>query len=149
MAAAAASVGVRIYGVTVAGEDEMWVATREGALRWQRTAPGVGEWQHVLNGLPSREVISIRAEDGWLLAAASNTVYVSRDEGQSWAAEPASDFEVTGAVRQQDRLYVLTRQHGVLEQQDAAPSAAEARPAENRPALVGTILFPEAIVSER
>jgi hypothetical protein len=90
----------------------------------------VGEWQHVLNGLPAREVISIRSEDGWLLAgaAASNTVYVSRDQGQSWAAEPATGFEVTGAVRQENRLYMLTRQHGVLEQ-EPDPSAAEARPA--------------------
>ena len=73
----------RIYEVSVVGDDELWLATREGALRWRRTAPGVGEWQHVLNGLPAREVVSIRAEDGWLLAgaAASDTVYVSRDQG--------------------------------------------------------------------
>jgi len=122
----------RIYevtvGVTQTGDDELWLATREGALHWQRTAPGVGEWQHVLNGLPASEVISIHAEDGWLLAgvAGSNTVYVSRDQGQSWEAKPAAAFEVTGAMRQQDRLYVLTRQHGVLEQEPDA--AAEARP---------------------
>ena len=121
----------RIYGGdAVAGEDELWVATREGALRWRRTAPGVGEWQHVLNGLPAREVISIRSEDGWLLAgaAASDTVYVSRDQGQSWEAEPETGFEVTGAVRQEDRLYVLSRQHGVLEQ-EPDPPMAKARPA--------------------
>ena len=119
----------RIYEVSVAGEDELWLATREGALRWRRTAPGVGEWQHVLNGLPAREVVSIRSEDGWLLAgaAASDTVYVSRDQGQSWEAEPETGFEVTGAVRQEDRLYVLTRLHGVLEQ-EPDPAAAQARP---------------------
>jgi hypothetical protein len=80
----------------------------------------------VLNGLPAREVISIRAEGGWLLAAASNTVYVSRNQGQSWEAEPAAGFEVTGAVKQEERLYVLTLQHGVLER-EPAPSAAGLR----------------------
>ncbi len=124
----------RIYKVTVgmaeSGEDELWVATREGALRWRSTAPGVGEWQHVLNGLPEREVLSIRSEDGWLLAGAagSDTVFVSRDQGQSWEAEPETGFEVTGAVRQENRLYVLSRQHGVLEQEPDAPMA-KARPA--------------------
>lgn len=120
----------RIYevtvGVTETGDDELWVATREGALRWRRTAPGVGEWEPVRNGLPEREVLSIRSEDGWLLAGAagSDTVFVSRDQGQSWEAEPATGFEVTGAVRQQDRLYVLSRQHGVLEEEPDAPAAA-------------------------
>jgi photosystem II stability/assembly factor-like uncharacterized protein len=141
----------RIYGVAVAagaaGEDELWVATREGALRWRRTdrasatggpsvgpypshpQPDIGEWQPVLNGLPPREVISIRAEGGWLLAgaSASDTVYVSRDQGQSWEAEPETGFEVTGAVKPEERLYLLTRQHGVLEQAPAA-SSADVRP---------------------
>jgi hypothetical protein len=82
----------------------------------------------VLNGLPAREVISMRDEGGWLLAgvAASDTVYVSRDQGQSWQAEVATGFEVTGAVRQDERLYLLTRQHGVLEQ-EPAPDAVDAQ----------------------
>jgi photosystem II stability/assembly factor-like uncharacterized protein len=126
----------RIYSVAVAGEDEVWIATREGALRWRRTAAGTGQWEHVLNGLPAREVISIRAEDGWLVAgaAASNTVYVNRDmnqdasreQGLSWEAEPPAGFEVTGAVLQGENLYVISRQHGVLEREPAA-SAAELR----------------------
>jgi photosystem II stability/assembly factor-like uncharacterized protein len=126
-------VGVTIEGVTAGesatGEDELWVATREGALRWRRNSAGIGEWQHVLNGLPAREVISIRDEGGWLLAgaAASDTVYVSRDQGQSWLAEPDAGFEVTGAVKQDEQVYLLTRQHGVLEP-DPGSAAAEARP---------------------
>jgi photosystem II stability/assembly factor-like uncharacterized protein len=69
------------------------------------------------------------SEGGWLLAGAadSGTVYVSRDQGQSWEAEPETGFEVTGAVRQEERLYLLTRQHGVLEQESAA-AAVDVRP---------------------
>jgi photosystem II stability/assembly factor-like uncharacterized protein len=115
----------RIYSVAVGDDDELWVATREGALRWRHTAAGTGEWEHVLNGLPAHEVISIRAEDGWLLAVAadSKTVYASRDRGQSWEAQPAAGFEVTGAMMQGETLYAITRQHGVLEWKPTAPVA--------------------------
>ena len=130
-----AIVRATIEGVTAGesamGEDELWVATREGALRWWRNPAGIGEWQRVLNGLPAREVISIRNEGGWLLAgaAASDTVYVSRDQGQSWLAEPDAGFEVTGAVKQDEQVYLLTRQHGVLEL-DPGPATVDARPEE-------------------
>jgi photosystem II stability/assembly factor-like uncharacterized protein len=106
----------RIYTVTVSEDDVVWISSREGALRWTRNAEGSGAWEHVLNGLPAREVTSIRAANGLLLAAASgsNTVYVSHDQGQSWRAEPTTTFDVTGAVMQGDTLYVSTRHHGIM-----------------------------------
>lgn len=106
----------RIYSVTVASDDSVWLSTREGALRLTRSALGTGEWDHVLNGLPTREVTSIRAEDGLLLAsvAGSGTIYVSRNQGKSWVNEPAASFEITGAVMQGSTLYVSTRHNGVL-----------------------------------
>jgi photosystem II stability/assembly factor-like uncharacterized protein len=118
----------RIYTVTVAGDDGLWLATREGALHWRRSATGGGDWERVLNGLPEREVISIRADGDYLLAgaASSNTVYVSRNQGQSWVAEVAAAVEVTGAVMQGERLYLISRQHGVLGR-EAATSAAGLR----------------------
>jgi hypothetical protein len=106
----------RVYAVTVTGDETLWIATSEGALRWARKAKGTAEWEHVLNGLPPREILSIRAEGSRLVAGAagSKTVYVSRDEGRSWKAEPAAGVEVTGAVLQGEALYVTTRHHGVL-----------------------------------
>ncbi len=110
----------RVYSVAVAGNDELWAATREGALHWR----GAGaRWERVLNGLPEHEVISIRADGDLLLAGAadSHRVYVSRDHGQSWVAEAAANFEVTSAVMQGDRLYLVTRLNGVLERTPTAP----------------------------
>ena len=112
----------RVYAVTVADDGTLWIGTREGALRWTRKSEGSPEWEHVLNGLPPREILTIRAEGRRLVAGAtgSKTVYVSRDEGQSWKAEPAAGVEVTGAVLQGDTLYVTTRHHGVLVRESGA-----------------------------
>lgn len=106
----------RVYSVTVTHDDAVWVSTREGAFRWVRKSFDEGEWEHELNGLPAREVSSIREQGAVLLAAAAaNTVYMSRDQGQSWMpVVPASTFEVTGAVMQGDALYMISRHHGVL-----------------------------------
>jgi hypothetical protein len=105
----------RVYSVTVAGDGGEWAATREGALRWRPNSGGGGDWEHVLNGLPARDVISIRATGEWLLAGAGqDAVYVSHDQGKSWISEKASGFELTGGVMQGENLYLISRQHGVL-----------------------------------
>ena len=119
----------RVYSVTVVDKDELWASTHEGALHWRRNAAGGGDWERVLNGLPERDVISIRADDGWLLAAAagSRTVYVSRDHGKSWSPETAASVEVIGAVRQGERLYLISRQQGVLERNSDTVTATRAK----------------------
>ncbi len=122
----------RVYSVTVTGEDTLWAATREGALRWVRRSLDEGSWEHVTNGLPAHEVTSIREQDGLLLAAvaASHCWYVSRDGGKSWTASEPAEFEVSGAVLQGGTLYVTTRHHGVLVQEPQAalrPKSVAAR----------------------
>jgi photosystem II stability/assembly factor-like uncharacterized protein len=105
----------------------VWACTRDGALRWVRKSLDEGEWERVLNGLPPREVTSIRDEGGVLLAtvAGSKAVYMSRDRGRNWeAAEPTALFEVTGAMMNGNTLYVTTRNHGVLVQDSGVPVAA-------------------------
>jgi photosystem II stability/assembly factor-like uncharacterized protein len=106
----------RVYSVTVTGENEVWAATGEGALRWIRRSLDQGSWEHVTNGLPAREVTSIREQDGLLVAAVagSNCWYVSRDRGKSWKASAPAEFEVSGAVMQDGTVYVTTRHHGVM-----------------------------------
>jgi len=104
----------RIYAVAIAGDGAVWIGTREGALRWTSKEGAV--WEHMLNGLAAREVTSIRWDGDLLLAAAagSNSIYLSRDQGQSWKAEPVTGFEVTGAAVQDGHLYVTTQRHGLL-----------------------------------
>jgi hypothetical protein len=112
----------RIYAVTITSDGTLWIATREGALRWTRKS----QWEHVLNGLPPRDILSLRAEGRWLVAGAagSKTVYMSHDQGQSWKAEAAAGVEVTGAVLQGETLYVTTRHHGVLVRESNASVTA-------------------------
>jgi len=118
----------RIYSVTVADDDAVWISTREGALRLAQPAASQDspDWVHVLNGLPAREVSSIRAEGGLLLATAfgSRTMYVSHNQGQTWSAEPAASFESTGAVMQGSTLYVSTRHNGVLVEDSRTAAAS-------------------------
>jgi len=106
----------RVYSVIVTGDDEVWAATGVGALRWIRKSLDKGSWEHMTNGLPAREVTSIREQDGLLLAAvaASHSWYVSRDRGKSWSASAPAEFEVSGALMQGGMVYVSTRHHGVL-----------------------------------
>jgi photosystem II stability/assembly factor-like uncharacterized protein len=107
---------MRVYSVSVTGDGEVWAATAEGALRWIRKSRDEGSWEHVTNGLPARQVTSIREAGGLLLAAVADSRcwYVSRDRGQSWKASAAAEFVVSGALKQGDTLYVTTRHHGVL-----------------------------------
>ena len=115
----------RVYSVTVTSDGEVWASTRAGAMRWIHE-DGKGSWEHVFNGLPVREVTSIRENGGVFLAtgAASDTVYVSRDRGQSWkAVDPGAPFEVTGTAMQGDPPYLISRHHGVLVPEPNASAA--------------------------
>lgn len=107
----------RVYSVTVTSDDALWVATREGALRWHRRSLDEGTWEHVENGLPTRDVTWVREQGMRLLAAADDfrNLYVSHDQGKSWKpCDPAAPFDATGAVLQGGNLYLTTRNHGVL-----------------------------------
>jgi ligand-binding sensor domain-containing protein len=103
----------RLYGVAIATDGALWVASREGALRYDAAT---SRWDHVLAGLPAREVTSIRVQGDLLLATAEGmeSVAVSRDQGRSWQVQPATGYEVGGAVLEGGRLYLATRHHGVL-----------------------------------
>ena len=117
----------RVYAVTVTSSGDIWASTRAGALRWTEK-DDKGSWEHVLGGLPMRDVTSIRESGGVLLAAGadSNTVYVSVNRGTSWtAAESAAPFEVTGGFLAGKDLYLTTKAHGAMLQQALAPAPAQ------------------------
>ncbi len=116
----------RVYSVSIASDGAVWIGTREGALRH---APDSTTWEHVLNGLASREVTWIRADGDFMMAiaAGSESLYVSRNQGQLWTAEAGSGFEIAGAARQAGVLYIATRHHGLLAHEVAlaAPSGGQ------------------------
>jgi len=103
----------RLYGVAIATDGALWVASREGALRYDAAT---NSWEHVLAGLPAREVTSFRSQGELLLATADGmeSVALSRDQGKSWQVQPTTGYEVSGAVLEGGRLYLATRHHGVL-----------------------------------
>ena len=103
----------RIYSLTIASSGELWIGTREGAFCW---SPERGVWEHVLNGLPAREIISMHSDGELLLAvtAGSQSVYVSRDQGRQWRNESDSGFEISGAIVLRGALHLVTIHNGLL-----------------------------------
>ena len=78
-----------IRGVTIAPDQTILIATREGAFR----SPDSGAtWEHVVNGLPDKNITSITYDQNnkQLLATsiATGVVFESRDGGQSWRRGP-------------------------------------------------------------
>lgn len=103
----------RIYGLAADG-DNLWMSTREGALVSRDKG---ATWEHVLSGLPARDVVSIhRAPDGTLLATAAGTnrVYTSRNRGASWTETPRSTYALQHAVSYGGRIFAASAFNGVF-----------------------------------
>ncbi|MGH9671327.1 MAG: WD40/YVTN/BNR-like repeat-containing protein [Terriglobales bacterium] len=107
----------KIHGVALDPNSNLWLATREGALR---SSDNGDHWRHVLAGLPATNVISITydAEGKRLLAtaASSHSLFASTDGGRSWrrAAEVGASLRAfhTG----HGRVFASTSFDGVLAQ---------------------------------
>jgi len=102
----------RINSVTIAG-DTWWLATREGALR---SLDGGQTWEHVLEGLPARNLIAIgKTRDGLLLATAEdqNSVFISRDHGATWTPSAGSNYSLRQALEFGGHLVAVTAFNGL------------------------------------
>jgi photosystem II stability/assembly factor-like uncharacterized protein len=82
-----------IRGVTVTPDAQILVAAREGAY----LSSDVGAtWQHVLNGLPDKNISSIAYDEGGKRLLATSTVtgvvFVSQDGGRSWSRGPDAGY---------------------------------------------------------
>jgi photosystem II stability/assembly factor-like uncharacterized protein len=84
---------VSIRGVAIATENQIMVASREGAFR---SGDGGATWQHVQNGLPAKDITSISFDSAHrrLLATsdATGVIFESNDGGRSWQRGPDSGF---------------------------------------------------------
>lgn len=105
-----------VYGIA-AEPGTIWLATREGALR----SADVGEtWEHVLGGLPARQVSAITCDlqTRHLHAATfSGELYESVDGGQSWRR--ADDgWTVRNLVTAHGQLLAITAFDGLLMMQE-------------------------------
>ena len=108
----------RIYRVTIAPDNSLWLTSREGALR---STDNGKHWDHVMSGLPPHDVFNIEVDrkGNRLLATAMGTdaVYESRNEGRTWTVATASGFNLRGAINFNGHLLAATAFNGLVMQQ--------------------------------
>jgi hypothetical protein len=117
-----------LYNLTVVPDGSLWLGTREGALH---STDGGKTWAHLLAGLPTRNVFSVRydAVGQRLLATAlfAHGVFESKDGGQSWQRTPDAGVSIRHALNYQGRLLGASSYNGLLlEQSSAVESASDA-----------------------
>ena len=113
-----------IYGVTTT-PDAILVAAREGAFR---SADAGTTWEHMLNGLPDKNInsISFDASAKRLLATSSATgvIFESRNGGRSWHRGPDSGYALRGVSVVRGRMVAATPYDGVVAQPENEPQSA-------------------------
>ena len=84
---------VSIRSAAIASDSQIMIASREGAFR---SGDGGATWEHVVNGLPGKDITSVSfdATHKRLLATSDSTgvIFESRDGGRSWQRGPDSGF---------------------------------------------------------
>lgn len=108
-----------IYGGTITPESVIWLATREGALR---SADMGATWEHMLGGLPAREIGSVNydPESHRLMAIAQNgQLFVSSDAGQFWKRHDAG-WAVRSLAFAHGRVLAATPFDGIIAQPEPA-----------------------------
>jgi photosystem II stability/assembly factor-like uncharacterized protein len=116
-----------IYGVTTTPDANIFIATREGAYH---SADGGSNWEHVVNGLPAKDIASITFDEHArrLLAASSlsGVVFESSDNGRSWRRGADSGYTIRAVSVVRGRLYAATPYDGVVAQPDRDSENASA-----------------------
>jgi photosystem II stability/assembly factor-like uncharacterized protein len=101
-----------IFSVAVTPES-VWIATREGA--WRSSDHGE-YWDHVLSGLPARNVNYVSYDPNSRRLHATSTTgefFFTSNNGQSWTRD-ASDWTVRAAVPAGGRIFALTAYEGII-----------------------------------
>src|ERR1700730_1011618 len=116
-----------IHGVTLTPEGEMLVSSREGAFR---SSDAGATWEHVVNGLPDKNISSIAYDHGRkrLLATSTATgvVFESRDGGRSWHRGPDSGYPLRRIAVVRGRFVGATAFEGVIVQPENEAESASA-----------------------
>ncbi len=114
-----------LYNLTVGPDSSLWLGTREGALH---STDGGKSWQHLLGGLPPRNVFAVWYDPAGqrLLATAlfAHGVFESRDGGRSWQQTPQAGVSIRSAVNYQGRLLAASSYNGLLLEQSSAVESA-------------------------
>ncbi len=116
-----------IRSITVTPDGQMLMASREGAYR---SSDSGATWEHMMNGLPDKNVSSI-SYDGKgkrLLATSTATgvVFESQDGGRSWTRGPDSGYPLRSVSVVQGHFMAATPFDGVIVQPGDSPESAAA-----------------------
>ena len=120
---------VSIRGAAIASDGQIMIASREGAFR---SADGGATWEHVVNGLPGKDITSVSFDPTHkrLLATsdATGVIFESRDGGRSWQRGPDSGFPLRRVSVIGGRFVAATPFDGVILQpeNESISAAAEA-----------------------
>ena len=116
-----------IHGVTLTPEGEILVASREGAFR---STDSGATWEHMVNGIPDKNISSISYDQGRkrLLATSTATgvVFESRDNGGSWHRGPDSGYPLRRISVVRGRFVGATPFDGVIVQPENEAESASA-----------------------
>jgi len=116
-----------LYGVTITPDGQILVASREGAFR---SSDSGATWDHMLNGLPDKNISSIIYDQSGkrLLATSTATgvVFESPDGGRSWHRGPDSGYPLRLISVVRGRLLAATPFDGVIAQPESEAKSAAA-----------------------
>ena len=116
-----------IHGVELTPEGEILVASREGAFR---SSDSGATWEHIVNGLPDKNISSIAYDQGKkrLLATSNATgvIFESRDSGRSWHRGPDSGYPLRRISVVRGRFVGATPFDGLIVQPENEAASASA-----------------------
>jgi photosystem II stability/assembly factor-like uncharacterized protein len=116
-----------IHSVAIVGDGQFLVASREGAYR---TGDGGATWEHVVNGIPAKDITSLNFDVSHkrLLATSDSTgvIFESRDGGRSWQRGPDTGYPLRRVGLMGGRFVAATPFDGVVLQPEGEPMSAAA-----------------------
>jgi photosystem II stability/assembly factor-like uncharacterized protein len=116
-----------IHGVTLTPGGDILLASREGAFR---SSDSGATWEHVVNGIPDKNISSIAYDQGRnrLLATSSATgvVFESKDSGRTWHRGPDSGYPLRRISVVRGRFVGATPFDGVIVQPENEAESASA-----------------------
>jgi len=118
---------VGIRGSAISSDGGIVIAAHEGVYR---SGDGGNRWEHVANGLPSKDITSVSfdASHNRLLATsdATGVIFVSGDGGRSWQRGPDTGFPLRRVSVVGGRFVAATPFDGVVLQPDDGNISAAA-----------------------
>ena len=116
-----------LSGVAITPDGQILVASREGAFR---SSDSGATWEHMVNGLPDKNISSITYDrTGQRLLAtstATGVVFNSQDGGRSWHRGPDSGYPLRHISVVHGRFVAATPFDGVVVQPESGPQSAAA-----------------------